>query len=136
MNLHIYLSVKPFINREKMQNITVRAGQSVKFDVDVKGEPAPTTTWVFAGAELQSGLRIKIDNQEYNTKLAITDATRKNKGTYTLRAENVNGMDEATVDVIVLGLYVEYPGFYTKFKIVRTILCFQISEIKYDMLFF
>lgn len=87
-----------------MQKVTVRAGQSVKFDVDVKGEPAPTTTWSFKGAELQSGLRVKIDNQEYNTKLTITDASRKNKGTYTLRAENVNGVDEATVDVTVLGL--------------------------------
>lgn len=124
MNLHIYSSVKPLINREKMINITVRAGQSVKFDVDVKGEPAPTTTWVFAGAELQNGLRIKIDNQEYNTKLAITDATRKNKGTYTLRAENVNGMDEATVDVIVLGLYAECSAYYAKFKIEIILLCF------------
>lgn len=97
--------VKPIINREKMQKVTVRAGQTVKFDVDVKGEPAPTTTWLVGGAELQSGLRVKIDNQEYNTKLTINDATRKNKGTYTLRAENCNGFDEATVDVVVLGLY-------------------------------
>lgn len=86
-----------------MQKITVRAGQSVKFDVDVKGEPAPTLTWLIHGGELQSGLRIKIDNQDYNTKLTITDTTRKNKGTYTLRAENCNGFDEANVDVIILG---------------------------------
>ncbi|XP_065220483.1 twitchin isoform X27 [Planococcus citri] len=95
-------NLKPWINRDKMQKVTVRAGQSVKFDVDVKGEPAPTLTWLLAGAELQPGLRIKLDNQEYNTKLTITDTTRKNKGTYTLRAENVNGFDEATVDVVIL----------------------------------
>ena len=87
-----------------MQKVTVRAGQSVKFDVDVKGEPPPTLTWLVGGAELQPGLRIKIDNQDYNTKLTISDTTRKNKGTYTLRAENSNGFDEATVDVIILGL--------------------------------
>ena len=34
--------LKPHINREKMQSITVRAGHLVKLDVDVKGEPAPT----------------------------------------------------------------------------------------------
>ena len=79
-------------------------GQAVKFDVDVKGEPAPRTTWLFGGVELENSLRIKIENQDYETKLRISDATRKNKGTYTLRAENCNGIDEATVDVIVLGI--------------------------------
>lgn len=86
-----------------MHKVTVRAGQSVKFDVDVKGEPPPTLTWLVGGAELQPSMRVKLDNQEYNTKLTITDTTRKNKGTYTLRAENVNGFDEATVDVVILG---------------------------------
>lgn len=95
--------MKPLINREKLHKVTVRAGQAVKFDVDVKGEPPPTMTWLHGGAELQPGLKIKLDNQEYNTKLTITDTTRKNTGTYTLRAENCNGFDEATVDVIILG---------------------------------
>ncbi len=99
------ISVKPLINREKMQKVTVRAGQVVKFDVDVKGEPPPTTTWIFKGAELQGSHKVKIDNQDYNTKLSINDASKKNTGTYTLRAENVNGIDEATVDVVVLGAF-------------------------------
>lgn len=86
-----------------MQKVTVRVGQMVKFDVDVKGEPPPTTTWLFSGVALENGLRIKIENQDYETKFKISDATRKNKGTYTLRAENCNGIDEATVDVVVLG---------------------------------
>lgn len=81
----------------------VRAGAVVKFDVDVKGEPPPTITWNFDHAELQSGTRIKIENEDYNTKIAITETTRKDSGVYTIIAVNVNGRDEAPVEVIVLG---------------------------------
>lgn len=95
--------VRPLINREKLQKVIVRAGAVVKFDVDVKGEPPPTITWNFAHAELQSGPRIKIENEDYNTKIAISDTTRKDTGMYTIIAVNSNGRDEAPVEVIVLG---------------------------------
>lgn len=97
--------MKPYINREKLQKVTVRAGQAVKFDVDVKGEPPPTIQWIFARKPLENSPRIKIENEDYNTKIAISDTTRKDTGTYTIVAENVNGKDEAPVEVIVLGKY-------------------------------
>lgn len=94
--------LKPLINREKLQPIKVRAGQTVKFDVDVKGEPAPTTTWIFASKPLETCANVKIDNEEYNTKMILTDTSRADTGTYTLKAENESGVDEATVEVIIL----------------------------------
>ncbi|XP_047102318.1 twitchin isoform X3 [Schistocerca piceifrons] len=94
--------LKPLINREKLQKVTVRAGQFVKFDVDVKGEPPPVITWSFANKVLENGPTVKIENEDYNTKLTLSDTTRKNTGTYTIKAENDSGKDEATVDVIVL----------------------------------
>lgn len=94
--------MKPIINREKLKQVVVRGGQFVKFDVDVKGEPAPTLQWIFAGSPLESKDRIRIDNQEHNTKLSIGDSIRKDTGIYTLVAENSVGRDEATVEVSIL----------------------------------
>lgn len=94
--------LRPLINRDKMHSVKVRAGTLVKFDVDVKGEPPPTCTWSFAHKPLENALGLKIENEDYNTKLILSDTTRKQTGTYTLRAENESGFDEATVDVVIL----------------------------------
>ncbi|GLH11531.1 Titin, partial [Gryllus bimaculatus] len=94
--------LRPIINREKLQKVTVRAGQFVKFDVDVKGEPPPTITWSFANKVLENSPTTKIENEDYNTKLTLSDTTRKNSGIYTIKAENDSGKDEATVEVVIL----------------------------------
>lgn len=95
-------NLRPIINREKLHSVRVRAGTLVKFDVDVRGEPPPKMTWILANKPLESGPSCKIENDEYNTKLQLTDTSRKDTGMYTLRAENINGVDEAQVEVIIL----------------------------------
>lgn len=95
--------VKPLINREKLQKIIVRVGQTVKFDVDVRGEPPPTTIWSLGNKPLITGRSVKIEDEDYNTKLTLSETTRKNTGVYSLRAENASGFDEATVEVVILG---------------------------------
>ncbi|KAG8239130.1 hypothetical protein J437_LFUL018920 [Ladona fulva] len=97
-----FKALRPIINREKLQKVTVRAGQFVKFDVDIKGEPPPKVTWKFAGKELENSPTCKIENVDYNTKIMLSDTTRKDTGIYTIIAENDSGKDEATVEVIVL----------------------------------
>lgn len=94
--------MRPLINRDKLHTVKVRAGQLVKYDVDVKGEPPPTITWSFAHKPLENGPNTKIENEDYNTKLTLSNTTRKNTGTYTIRAENESGFDEAPVEVIIL----------------------------------
>lgn len=101
-------SVKPRINREKMKPIKLRAGQTVKFEVDCRGEPAPTRSWVFKNKELVQTGSCRLENTDdengidYWTKLTILDPTRINSGVYTLKAENVNGVDECDVEVTIL----------------------------------
>ncbi len=48
------------------------------------------------------GERVKITNEDYNTRLRITDARRADSGEYKLVAKNINGKDTATVFVTVL----------------------------------
>ncbi|KPJ16777.1 Twitchin [Papilio machaon] len=94
--------LKPYINRDKMVAIRVRAGTTIRLDVDVRGEPPPTKTWTFANKVIETGVGVKLENEDYNTKLQIFDSTWKNSGIYTLKAENDSGVDEATVEVTVL----------------------------------
>lgn len=37
--------VKPIIDRTNLKNIVVKVGETVKYDVKIKGEPAPIVTW-------------------------------------------------------------------------------------------
>lgn len=85
-----------------MHSIKVRAGQTIKFDVDVKGEPAPSLTWIFKEKELFHTGKVRLENEDYNTKLTLLDTSRKDSGQYRLRAENINGVDEADVEVNIL----------------------------------
>ncbi|KAG1672466.1 Twitchin [Nymphon striatum] len=94
--------LKPKINREKMNTVSVRAGQFVKFDVDIIGEPPPTCKWSFAGKDLEPSDSIKIENPEYMTHLQILRTTRKESGVYKLTATNTSGEDVADVTVNIL----------------------------------
>lgn len=94
--------VKPRIDRTNLKPIIVRAGKPIKYDVDVKGEPPPTITWIHIDKEITSGGNIEITNVDYNTKLNITESVRKNTGLYKIKAVNEHGQDEAEVEITVL----------------------------------
>lgn len=95
-------ALKPRIDRTNLKVVCVRAGKAVKFDVDVRGEPAPTVTWWLKDAEVQTADNIEIVNVDYNTKLSIVDAVRKNTGLWKVRAVNAHGQDEADVEITIL----------------------------------
>lgn len=101
------LSVGPKIDRAHMKPLKIKAGQMIAYDVPVEGEPPPTCTWSKDGKELRAHGRVKIENPDYNTKFQMRNAERGDSGTYKLRAENPNGHDEATVEVIVVGMCLE-----------------------------
>lgn len=94
-----------------MTDIKVRAGQSFEYDVPVIGEPPPSKTWELKDMAVMASDRIKIINEDYTTKLRVTDSKRSDSGTYTLIAKNINGVDKATVNVTVLGKFWHYPFF-------------------------
>jgi hypothetical protein len=75
----------------------------VKYDVDVKGEPAPKVTWLLKNEEVKhDGKNYEIINIDYNSKFSINDALRKNNGIYKIRAVNEHGEDEVEVEITVL----------------------------------
>lgn len=94
--------MKPRIDRTNLKPIIVRAGKPVKYDVDVKGEPAPTITWFQNNKEIKTQNNVEIINVDYNTKLNINDALRRDTGVYKIKAVNEHGEDEAEVEVTIL----------------------------------
>lgn len=96
-------SVPPRIDRSNLKDIVLKAGQNLKLDVKISGEPPPTKTWFLNKARLDSQDNMTIDSEDYKTKLSVVLITRKQTGTYTIKAENASGRDEASVEVTVHG---------------------------------
>lgn len=52
--MHLIFPVKPRIDRTNLKNIVVRGGKTVKFDVNIKGEPAPSVKWQLVNKEVRT----------------------------------------------------------------------------------
>lgn len=101
-NSLLLFSVAPKIDRNALMDIKIRVGQSFEFNVPVIGEPPPSKDWEHKDNTVMNTDRIKIVNEDYLTKLKVTDAKRGDSGVYTLKAKNKNGSDSATVNVLVM----------------------------------
>ena len=93
----------PRIDRSTLKDMTLKAGQNLKIDVKITGEPPPNKSWFLNKARLESSDNLNIELEDYRTKLTVTMITRKQSGTYTIKAENNSGRDEASVEITVLG---------------------------------
>lgn len=127
--LLVYFSflVKPRIDRTTFKGITIKAGRTHKWAVDITGEPPPSLSWIWRdNIPLVSTERIKIENIDYHTDFTIINATRRDSGKYTLIAENASGKDTETVELTVLGIYPLKISFrlYIDFQISYLILKF------------
>lgn len=105
----------PRIDRNALIDVKIRAGQNFDFDVPISGEPPPSKEWTVKGNFIINTDRIKVVNENYNTKLRVIDAKRGDSGTYTLTAKNINGTDTATVNVTVLGKEKSFHIFFFTF---------------------
>ena len=93
----------PLIDRTNLENIRVRVGEPIKLDVKITGEPIPDKSWKFASKELKSTASMTITYEDYKTKFLIVSAKRQDSGTYFIKAQNKNGVDEAEVGMLVVG---------------------------------
>lgn len=93
----------PKIDRSTLNKIRVKAGHSFHFDVNVIGEPPPTITWSLRGRELEPDSRIKINKEEYSSKITVRKCRRDDNGFYIVTAVNEHGRDEAEVEAVVIG---------------------------------
>lgn len=93
----------------------------MKLDVDVEGEPPPTISWSKGIKPLTTSANVKIDNEDYNTKVQLSNTSREDTGKYTIKAVNDSGSDEAEVEIIILGTE-EFKSFLCLANILLYIL--------------
>jgi predicted RNA-binding protein with TRAM domain len=96
-----YKKLKPKIDRRMLKEITVRVGETIEFDVDLRGEPPPDVTWSKDGKSLSDTDMLRIKNKPYKTHFYIDEAVRKDDGNYLITAVNIHGKDMAEVRVNV-----------------------------------
>ncbi|GBN65977.1 Twitchin, partial [Araneus ventricosus] len=94
--------VKPFIIGDDLRNIVVKKGQTIKYDINIGGEPPPDIKWDTNGVEIVGSKKISIDKSARNTTITIKDAERADGGKITLTLTNTVGSTSATADVVVL----------------------------------
>ena len=97
-------SAAPVIDRTNLENLKIKAGQMIKFDCNVTGEPTPAKTW-YINKEKQENNKngVKIDEEPNRIKLVISNCTRAHNGQYVIKASNSAGKDEVKIDVTVMG---------------------------------
>lgn len=93
----------PKIDRKNLQKKTVRSGETLKMEADVKGEPEPAIVWTYKGQQLSNNERLKIVNEDYKTSFVYQKMKRADTGVYIVTAKNDSGTDTVEVTVTVIG---------------------------------
>ena len=52
---------------------------------------------------MKTDAHYSIQGEDYLTRITIVDSERKHSGTYKIHAKNDSGLDEADLEIIVLG---------------------------------
>ncbi|GIY55923.1 hypothetical protein CDAR_566731 [Caerostris darwini] len=76
-----------------MENVEGMEGDTLKFNVEINGNPKPTLKWLKDGKELPiDGKRIKVTEQDNQYTLTIQNAAPSDVGTYTCEIRNEHGL--------------------------------------------
>lgn len=95
--------VKPFITGDQLKKITVKRGETFKYEIVFGGEPEPTVKWEKNGKQIVAdGKRITIEKSGNKTILTVREAVRSDSGKYKLILSNVDGSLESLGEVTVL----------------------------------
>lgn len=100
-------NLSPSIDKGQAGSKTVRVNRTAFWQIRCKGEPPPKFTWVHpVHGVLSSNEEFTVLTDEYQggstTTLCVHHASTQDAGTYTLQAENRNGMEKVDLDLIVL----------------------------------
>lgn len=94
---------KPTIDKSSMpKNISIPRGENLNLKVKVKGEPITQKTWWWGKREIKASTSVNIDDTDYSSKIMVMHLERADTGSFSFRAENEHGSDEATVEVNVM----------------------------------
>ncbi|CAJ0586229.1 unnamed protein product, partial [Mesorhabditis spiculigera] len=90
-------SVPQFVS--KLSDISARQGHTVKFSVEIGGDPLPTVQWYHNGRQLMGGRDVKITVDGLRATLELTRVSAANAGTYECRLKNPKGEAKSTAQL-------------------------------------
>ncbi|XP_068192413.1 myosin binding protein Ca [Antennarius striatus] len=83
--------------------ITVVAGNKLRFDVEITGEPAPTVSWKRGDeAVVESEGRVRVETRKTLSSFVIEGAEKADEGFYSITVSNPAGDDHADIFVKVV----------------------------------
>ncbi|MCP9266046.1 Twitchin [Dirofilaria immitis] len=95
--------VPAWLKMSDLKSLTVKAGQSVKWDVEIGGEPAPEVKWSKNDEVLTSNASLQIEEKRHgHALLHIVSAKRSDGGKYFLKVKNSTGEQTGAAELTVL----------------------------------
>jgi len=91
--IKVQVQKAPELKKKPQPLVTVKDGETARFECEFDGNPAPKVTWLRDGKPLlpKDGFDIKTDTATGKSVLTINQATPKHAGPITLRLENSVG---------------------------------------------
>ncbi|KAF5301257.1 hypothetical protein FQR65_LT00957 [Abscondita terminalis] len=86
-----------------LSNVMARAGQKIKLECEVSGLPVPSLTWSHNGKPVKETRELKLQTDDKQSTLVISEAFPKDAGTYTVTAKNEVGAAISECNVTVKG---------------------------------
>ena len=86
---------------QQLQSKEVTEGESVRLDVQVKGQPAPSIKWYQNEDELESTMDMQIVHEGDKSALFIPEVFDQDEGVYTVKAENSAGVASCQAQLVV-----------------------------------
>lgn len=102
----LQFSVPPqlFLDKQFEEEVVLKAGQSMAFEIPFKGNPQPKVTWTYNDEPLPQEKRIESETIYNMTTLRLGKVKRSDTGNYTLTLENSAGKVSITIKLTVLGM--------------------------------
>ncbi|VDO14621.1 unnamed protein product [Brugia timori] len=95
--------IPAWLKMDNLKSLIVKAGQSVKWDVEIGGEPTPEVKWIKSDEVLTPNESVQIEMKRHgHTLLYILSAKRSDGGKYTLSVRNSTGEQSGTAELTVL----------------------------------
>ncbi|XP_071763687.2 myosin binding protein Ca [Centroberyx gerrardi] len=83
--------------------IIVVAGNKLRLDVEITGEPAPTVCWMKAGTVItEAEGRVRVETRKTLSSFVIEGAEREDEGKYSITVTNPAGEDKAELFVKIV----------------------------------
>ncbi|CAN8178623.1 unnamed protein product, partial [Coccothraustes coccothraustes] len=89
--------------RDSENTLVVVAGNKLRLDVPISGEPLPTVTWTKDGQEFSAREgRVRLEDRQQLSSFVIESAERADEGRYEIRVTNPAGEDTAAINIRVV----------------------------------